>query len=106
VGALATEQSLGAGMEKLLPHTSPGVALSNGRCLHDAGVAERAVALVLAAQRDLPRRIRDQHVRRRAPPLTRSLADTRAITIGYGSIAAAIEHRLLAGADIVRLALL
>jgi hypothetical protein len=38
--------------------------------------------------------------------LTRSLADTRAITIGYGSIAAAIEHRLLAGADSVRLALL
>ncbi|MGY6026376.1 NAD(P)-dependent oxidoreductase [Streptomyces spinosirectus] len=105
VGALATVQSLSAGMEKLLPHIRPGVAVSNGRGLHDASVTEHGLALVLAGQRDLPRRIRDQHARRRAPHVTRSLADTRAIIVGYGSIAAAIEHRLLTcGAEVVAVA--
>ncbi|MFI6567625.1 NAD(P)-dependent oxidoreductase [Streptomyces sp. NPDC050534] len=97
--------SLSAGVEKLLPHIRPEVAPSNGRDLHDAGVAEHALALVLAAQPDLPRRLGDQAARRWAPHVTRSLADTHAIIVGYGSIGAVIEHRLLAcGAEVVRVA--
>lgn len=102
---LRAVQSLSAGVEKLLPYLAPGVVLSNGRGLHDASAAEHALALVLAAQRDLPRRIRDQDARRWAPHFTRSLADTRVVIIGYGSIGAAIEQRLLAcEAEVVRVA--
>src|SRR3954453_3455272 len=96
--------SLSVGVEKLLPRIRPSLVPPNGRGLHDPRVAEHAPALVLATERDLPRRIRDQHARRWArPPLTRSLADTFAIIVGHGFIAAAIEHRLLAcGAELVR----
>jgi phosphoglycerate dehydrogenase-like enzyme len=102
---LRAVQSLSAGVEKLLPFITPGVVLSNGRGLHDASVAEHALALVLAAQRDLPRRVRDQDAHRWAPYFTRSLADTRVVIVGYGSIGAAIEQRLLAcEAEVVRVA--
>ncbi|MGY6021706.1 PfkB family carbohydrate kinase [Streptomyces spinosirectus] len=102
---LRAVQSLSAGVEKLLPFITPGVVLSNGRGLHDASVAEHALALVLAAQRDLPRRVRDQDARRWAPYFTRSLAGARVVIVGYGSIGAAIEQRLLAcEAEVVRVA--
>ncbi|MFF3518312.1 PfkB family carbohydrate kinase [Streptomyces sp. NPDC002573] len=102
---LRAVQSLSAGVEKLLPFITPGVVLSNGRGLHDASVAEHALALVLAAQRDLPRRVHDQDAHRWAPYFTRSLADTRVVIVGYGSIGAAIEQRLLAcEAKVVRVA--
>ncbi|MFR0357673.1 PfkB family carbohydrate kinase [Streptomyces sediminimaris] len=102
---LRAVQTLSAGVEKLLPLITPGVVLSNGRGLHDASVAEHALALVLAAQRDLPRRVHDQGARRWAPHFTRSLAGTRAVIVGYGSIGAAIEQRLLAcEAEVVRVA--
>ncbi|MCZ4602632.1 PfkB family carbohydrate kinase [Streptomyces sp. Lzd4kr] len=102
---LRAVQSLSAGVEKLLPLIAPGVVLANGRGLHDASAAEHALALVLAAQRDLPRRVRDQDAHRWAPYFTRSLADTRVVIVGYGSIGAAIERRLLAcEAEVVRVA--
>lgn len=102
---LRAVQSLSAGVEKLLPLIGPDVVLSNGRGLHDASAAEHALALVLAAQRELPRRIRDQDAHRWAPQHTRSLADSRVVIVGYGSIGAAIERRLLAcEAEVVRVA--
>jgi phosphoglycerate dehydrogenase-like enzyme len=92
---LEAVQSLSAGVDSLLPHIPPGVTLCNGRGLHDASVAEHVLGLILAAQRELPRWVRDQDEERWQPHFTRSLAGSRVLLLGYGSIAAAIESRLL-----------
>ncbi|WP_345436233.1 2-hydroxyacid dehydrogenase [Actinoallomurus vinaceus] len=92
---LEAVQSLSAGVDNLLPHVPPGVTLCNGRGLHDASVAEHVLGLILAAQRELPRWARDQDAQRWQPHFTRSLAGSRVLLLGYGSIAVAIEARLL-----------
>lgn len=103
--ALRAVQSLSAGVEKVLPLVGPDVALCNGRGLHDASAAEHGLGLILAAQRELPRWVRDQDAGRWVPQHTRSLADSRVMIIGYGSIGAALERRLLAcEAEVVRVA--
>lgn len=93
--ALEAVQSLSAGVENVLPHLPAGVVLCNGRGLHDASVAEHALGLILAMRRDIPQWVRRQDDHRWAPHFTRSLAGSRALLIGYGSIGAAIEARLL-----------
>ncbi|MFW5419741.1 2-hydroxyacid dehydrogenase [Nocardiopsis sp. CNT-189] len=87
-------QLLTAGYENVLPALPDGVELCNGRGLHDASTAEHALALILAAQRDLPRWAADQAERTWAPHYTRSLAGSRVLIVGYGSIGAALEARL------------
>ncbi|MFJ3659602.1 2-hydroxyacid dehydrogenase [Streptomyces sp. NPDC090119] len=102
---LRAVQSLSAGVEKLVPYLPAGVTLHNGRGLHDASTAEHALGLILAAQRDLPQWVVDQAAGRWAPHFTRSLADARVTIVGYGSIGAALERRLLAcEAEVVRVA--
>ncbi|MFE6645210.1 NAD(P)-dependent oxidoreductase [Nocardioides sp. NPDC057772] len=89
----------------MLPLIGPEVTLSNGRGLHDASAAEHGLGLILAAQRELPRWVRDQDAGRWQPEHTRSLADSRVVILGYGSIGAALEQRLLAcEAEVVRVA--
>jgi phosphoglycerate dehydrogenase-like enzyme len=95
--ALRVIQVITAGYENVLPFTGPGVTLSNGRGLHDASTAEHALALILAAQRDLPVWFAQQA----GPPeerwqshFTRSLADSRVAVVGYGSIGQALGRRL------------
>jgi phosphoglycerate dehydrogenase-like enzyme len=92
---LEAVQSLSAGVDNLLPHVPPGVTVCNGRGLHDASVAEHVLGLILAAQRELPRWVRDQDEERWRPHFTRSLAGSRVLLLGYGSIAAAVEARIL-----------
>lgn len=94
--ALRMVQSLTAGVEKLVDLVAPEVTLCNGRGLHDASVAEHALGLILAAQRNVPRWVHQQSSGSWDRAHTRSLADSRAALIGYGSIGAAIERRLLA----------
>ncbi|QBJ93255.1 dihydrofolate reductase [Streptomyces seoulensis] len=102
---LRAVQSLSAGVEKLAPLMPAGVTLHNGRGLHDASTAEHALGLILAAQRDLPQWTADQAAGRWEPHFTRSLADARVTIVGYGSIGAALERRLIAcEADVVRVA--
>ncbi len=102
---LRVVQSLNAGVEGLVPLLPPGVVLCNGRGLHDASVAEHALGLILAAQRDLPRWVRQQDAGRWEREFTGSLADRRVAIVGYGSIGVALERRLLAAeASVVRVA--
>ncbi|KIH99993.1 dihydrofolate reductase [Streptomonospora alba] len=91
---LRVVQLLTAGYERALDPLPEGVELCNGRGLHDASTAEHALALMLAAQRDLPRWAGDQAAHRWAPHFTRSLAGTRVLILGYGSIGAALAARL------------
>ncbi|MFV2194572.1 2-hydroxyacid dehydrogenase [Nocardiopsis sp. LOL_012] len=92
---LEVVQLLSAGYEHVLPLLPDHVTLCNGRGLHDASTAEHALALILAAQRDLPRWARAQREHRWGPVPLRSLADARVVVVGYGSIGKAVEARLL-----------
>lgn len=103
--ALEAVQSLSAGVEKLLRLLPPGVVLCNGRGLHDASAAEHALGLILAAQRDLPQWVRQQDRNTWNPHFTRSLAGSRVVLVGYGSIGRALEARLtVCEAEVVRVA--
>jgi phosphoglycerate dehydrogenase-like enzyme len=98
-------QALTAGYDNLLPLLPDGAALCNARGLHDASTAELALALILAAQRELPRWIRAQDRRQWDHAHTRSLAGSRVVIVGYGSIGAALGTRLRAcEADVVSVA--
>ena len=89
-------QALTAGYEHLAGRIPPGATLCNARGLHDASTAEHALALILAAHRELPRWTRAQDERRWEHTHTRSLAGSRVVVVGYGSIGVALGDRLRA----------
>ncbi|PBC76265.1 phosphoglycerate dehydrogenase-like enzyme [Streptomyces sp. TLI_235] len=92
---LRAVQSLSAGVDDLLPAVPAGVALCNARGVHDTSTAELAVTLVLASLRGVPGFVRaqDAGVWRGGP--SASLADRTVLVVGYGSIGAAVEERLV-----------
>ncbi|WP_431873185.1 2-hydroxyacid dehydrogenase [Nocardiopsis eucommiae] len=92
---LRVVQLVSAGYEQVLDLLPDHVTLCNGRGLHDASTAEHTLALILASQRDLPRWAIDQREHRWGSVPQRSLADSRVVIVGYGSIGQAIERRLL-----------
>lgn len=93
--ALRLVQAPSAGVDHLLPHVAPEVALSRATGVHDPATAELAVALILVAQRDFPRwfaqQQRGEWDQFNGGP---SLADRRVLIIGYGSIGQALHRRL------------
>jgi phosphoglycerate dehydrogenase-like enzyme len=98
-------QALTAGYDDLARLVPGGVTLCTARGLHDASTAEHALALILAAQRELPRWVRAQDEGRWEHAHTRSLADCRVLIVGYGSIGSALDARLRAcEAETVRVA--
>lgn len=99
--SLKLVQSLSAGVEKLVPLVPAGVKLANGRGLHDLSVAEHALALIHASQRDLPRWFAQQATGSWEREHTRSLADSRVLLVGHGSIGQAIERQLVAAEAVV-----
>ncbi|MGW3963830.1 2-hydroxyacid dehydrogenase [Amycolatopsis sp. NPDC005003] len=99
--SLRVVQSLSAGVETLVPLLPEGVLLANGRGLHDLSVAEHALALIHAAQRDLPRWLAQQARGEWIREHTRSLADSRVLLVGYGSIGQAVERQLVAAEAVV-----
>jgi len=98
-------QALTAGYEHLVALLPAGVTLCTARGLHDSSTAEHALALILAAQRELPRWTRAQDEGRWEHTHTRSLAGCRVLIVGYGSIGSALDARLRAcEAETVRVA--
>ncbi|WP_062463826.1 2-hydroxyacid dehydrogenase [Demequina soli] len=90
-------QIASAGYEHAEPFVPPGVALANARGVHDTRVAEMTLLLALASQRRLPAFLDAQRRGVWEPDLEApSLADSRALIVGYGSIAEAIAVRLRA----------
>ena len=83
-----------AGYEHAVAHLPAGIALCNGRGVHDAGTAELAVALTLASQRGVDDAVRAMAQGRWAPVHRSSLADRRVMVLGAGSIGGAIARRL------------
>lgn len=98
-------QALTAGYDHLLPLLAQDVTLCNARGLHDAGTAEHALGLILAAQRELPRWVRAQDRGDWEHAHTRSLAGSRVLIVGYGAIGGALDARLAAcEAETIRVA--
>ncbi len=86
-----------AGFEHALPFVPAGVSLANAKGVHDSRVAEMTLALALASRRLLPQFLDAQRREVWEQEFdSRSLADSRAIVVGYGSIGEAIAVRLRA----------
>lgn len=92
---LKVMQTLTAGFEHALPYLPEGVTLCNATGVHDASTAELALALMLASLRRIPEFVRAQDQHEWRPGAYESLADKHVLIVGYGSIGAAIERRLL-----------
>ncbi|WP_084127436.1 2-hydroxyacid dehydrogenase [Demequina sp. NBRC 110054] len=86
-----------AGFEHVAHLVPDGVVLANARGVHDTRVAEATLALALMSRRRLPQYVEAQHRGVwEQDPWTPSLADSRALIVGYGSIAEAIAVRFRA----------
>jgi phosphoglycerate dehydrogenase-like enzyme len=92
---LKVMQTLSAGFEHALPYLPDGATLCNARGVHDASTAELALALMLASLRQIPAFVRAQDRHEWRPGAFQALADKHVLIVGYGSIGAAIEQRLL-----------
>ncbi|MGP4112086.1 2-hydroxyacid dehydrogenase [Streptomyces sp. 4N509B] len=107
---LRAVQTLTAGVDQVLPavpRMPPGSVLCNAGPLHNASTAELALALTLAALRDIPGAVRAQSEGRWEPPAFHpSLADRRVLLLGYGGIGSAVEDRLgpFEVAEVIRVA--
>ncbi|MFJ5280216.1 2-hydroxyacid dehydrogenase [Streptomyces parvulus] len=91
-------QTLSAGIDHVepgLPNLPPGVRLCNARGVHEASTAELTLALVLASLRGIPDFVRAQDRGEWLGGFRPALADRKVVIVGYGSIGAAIEDRLV-----------
>jgi phosphoglycerate dehydrogenase-like enzyme len=88
-------QLMSSGHERALPYRPLGAALCTARGAHDVPVAEWVLAAILAEFRGLPRFVRQQAERAWLPFESRTLGGREVVLVGYGSIAAAVEARLL-----------
>ena len=103
--ALQVVQTLTAGVEHVLPFLRKGLTLCNARGVHDASTAELAVALTLASLRGIPDDVRAQDAERWEHGLRPALADRTVLIVGYGSVGAAVERRLVPfECDVLRMA--
>ncbi|GGW71350.1 2-hydroxyacid dehydrogenase [Streptomyces griseoloalbus] len=91
-------QTLSAGtdhVEPALRHLPPGVRLCNARGVHEASTAELTLTLILASLRGIPDFVRAQDKGEWRGGFRPALADKNVLVVGYGSIGAAIEDRLV-----------
>lgn len=94
MGSLQAVQLLSAGVDHVRDRVPEGVALCNGRGIHDASTAELALTLILASLRGVPGFVRAQDRASWEPHWRPSLADRTVLLVGHGSIGQAIEARL------------
>ncbi|MFE6406285.1 2-hydroxyacid dehydrogenase [Streptomyces sp. NPDC057837] len=91
-------QTLSAGIDHVEPglgQLRPGVRLCNARGVHEASTAELTLALILASLRGIPDFVRAQDRGEWLGGFRPALADRSVLIVGYGSIGAAIEDRLV-----------
>ncbi|MFI1015581.1 2-hydroxyacid dehydrogenase [Streptomyces sp. NPDC020965] len=91
-------QTLSAGIDHVEPGLGSlhsGVRLCNAKGVHEASTAELTLALILASLRGLPGFTRGQDAEEWRAGFYPALADKSVLIVGYGSIGAAIEDRLV-----------
>nr|WP_274636741.1 2-hydroxyacid dehydrogenase [Microbacterium bovistercoris] len=87
-------QGQSIGYEHVVPHLPAGRVFANAASVHETSTAEMALALTLAAQRQIPDFVRAQDERRWQPVFAASLADRRVLLLGYGGVGKATAARL------------
>lgn len=96
-------QSQSIGYDGVADHLPPGIAFANAAGVHEGPAAEIGMALLLAAQRDLPRYATQQISGTWSSDVTRGLLGLRVVILGAGGLAGAFVDRLAPfGADAVR----
>ena len=91
---LRVVQLQSAGYDGVANRLPDGITLCNATGVHDDATAEHAVGLALASLRGIPEAVRN-HGHWSSDKMRRSLADSRVLIIGYGSIGRALAERLL-----------
>src|SRR5690606_21636420 len=79
------------GVADVLPE---GIVYANATSVHETATAELAVGLIVAAQRELPRFVRQQEHGDWSKDWAPGLADRRVVMLGYGGVGKAIAARL------------
>jgi phosphoglycerate dehydrogenase-like enzyme len=98
-------QSQSIGYDGVLDALPPGVAFANGASVHEGPAAEIGMTLLLAAQRGLPRFVRQQDAEVWRGGFTRGMTGLRVVILGAGGLGTAMFDRLLPfGARAVRVA--
>jgi phosphoglycerate dehydrogenase-like enzyme len=92
--ALRVVQTQLAGYDGQLELLPDGVVLANASGVHDDATAEHAVGLAVAVLRGIPEAVRS-HGHWTNLWDRRSLADSRVLILGYGSIGRAVAERLV-----------
>ncbi|GAA1704287.1 2-hydroxyacid dehydrogenase [Microbacterium sediminicola] len=92
-------QGQSIGFDGIAENLPAGNVFANAASVHEASTAELAVALTLAAQRELPRFVRAQDAARWDGPgpsgvSVESLADRRVLLVGFGGVGKGIAVRL------------
>lgn len=96
--------SMSAGIEKLLPPPMQqnDIVLTHTAAIHDAPVAERALALLLALRHQLKHAVTAQAEKNWDPQSFTSLENTNVLIAGFGGIGKEIAKRCAAfGAEII-----
>jgi phosphoglycerate dehydrogenase-like enzyme len=88
-------QSQSIGYDGVLEALPAGVAFANAAGVHEGPAAEIGMALLLAAQRDLPRFVRQQEAGEWRGGFTRGLTGLRVVVLGAGGLGSAFVDRLL-----------
>lgn len=103
--ALRVVQLRSAGVDWIVDRVPPGVTLCSARGARDAAMAEWVVWAILADSKAAPRAAAQQAARVWEHLDLRDLHGARVLIVGYGSIGAAVEERLVPfGVEIVRVA--
>ncbi|MFE7389423.1 2-hydroxyacid dehydrogenase [Streptomyces sp. NPDC057582] len=98
MGAVQVVQTLSAGIDHVQPglgQLPAGVRLCNAKGVHEASTAELTLALILASLRGVPGFVHGQDKEEWRSGFYPALADKSVLIVGYGSIGAAIEDRLV-----------
>lgn len=102
---LRVVQLLTAGADWIIPHIRPGTVLCDARGAHDPAVAEWVMTAILSTMRGFPGLLRQQSRRVWQPGDSQTLDNKKVLIVGYGSIGAALEQRILPfGTKVLRVA--
>ncbi|MGO2747039.1 2-hydroxyacid dehydrogenase [Microbacterium sp.] len=87
-------QSQSIGYDGVADRLPEGIPFANAASVHETSTAEIALALTLAAQRQLPRFVLAQQDGQWSPVFADSLADRKVLLVGFGGVGEAIAMRL------------